>query len=276
MTRKVIGRDGVARDGVARDAVPPAPDWRPGTVEGARRCRAEAESLTRSALGTMHPRLKPAERERAGPPEPALAGPALLAREEARLSRRVAGYTPPHLDPGGELPNGPAREALIPVAIDELTIDPATGRDRQVKRIVRKRRGPPALAILPAPLRATAERYAALVEAVGASRGSSLEVSVRAGLSDGGATTRCRLAQRLRLARRTIGSGLVLRPRRPAADPVRPRRVVSTLELVEAVCVRGWSLEALLRRRGWSSRRLHCKTLRTALEAALDRLREVI
>lgn len=246
MTKRLV----TGRDGVVRPAVSLAPSFTPGTAAVAKHYRAEAARLDGTAGAFM--------------------------RAEARVAGQVAGYTAPHLDPGGDLPYGPARPGLDRVEIEETGIDPATGRDRQVRRVVRRRRGPMALAILPAALKATAERYAALVEAVGASRGSSLDAPVRGGVSDGGATARCRLAQRLRRARRAIGTGLILRPQRHGGTVGRRRLPVSALELIEAVCVRGWSLEQLLKRRGWSRKRTHTKILRTALEAALERLREVV
>lgn len=235
------------RGGRARPSISEAPDWRPGQPRVARQYREQAAGLS----GEAADRLK----------------------AEARLAGRVAGYTPPCLEPGGEMPFGPARGGLERVEIDELDGGALAAERGNPRLVVRRRRGPGALSGLRAELRRAAVRYAALVEAVAAPGGLDLDGARGSGLSDGGATSRCVLAHRLDRARAAIGDAPVLHPRFVARSD---RALVTVADLVDRVCVDGWTLELVLRSRGWSRRHEHRRALAEALVAALERLQHVV
>jgi hypothetical protein len=250
MTRKVRGGADVFQ-------VPSAPDWRPAPPGALRELRAEARALTRAALEAQ---------------DPGLACRALSVRSELRVTETVRLYTPPVLDPSGPMPFGPARGGLDHVEIAEVAYDPRTGRDELTSRVVRKRRGPEALSGFGPQVRRAAEAYADLVAAMASSPGSCLAGPGRGGISDGGATTRCALAARLREARAAIGMGLVLSPRGHDAHADRARRAVTCIDLVDAVCLRGHSLRRVLADHGWSRWHNNEARLTEALKAALGRL----
>lgn len=225
---------------------------RSGLKALARARRDEAARLTEAALADR----------------PELARPALAAREEARIATRLAGYTPPTLDPSGPLPYGPARGGFERAELP----DPWTGRPMPVRR----RRGSSALGRLPEGLRAAAARYAALVEAVNAPGCPSLDAPRGGGLSDGGASSRCALAQRLGRAHEAIGPTLALPARGAQAHADRGRRSVSVRALVDMVCLEGRPLRDVLASHGWSRWAEHERRLGDALRAALERLSEVV
>lgn len=253
-----------------------APHWQPdkaGLVSTVSTRRAQADGLARAALGTDHP--KP--RDDAKPPQPALAGAALNARGEARVAATVAGYTSPCLDPSGPLPFAPGRGALDHATVPDFVYDTGTDGYVVADRPVRMRRGPSALTGMPAALRAAAGRYVALVEAVGAPGCRDLQAPRGGGLSDGGATSRCGLAEQLqRRAGPAIGYAVVLRPRGLAANANRSRHVLTMRELVDRVCLNGWTIDRVLAWRGWSRRQAYRNACRDALTAALTRLAQVL
>ncbi len=257
-------------------AVSRAPHWRPdkaGLVADASTRRAQADGLTRAALGTDHPK----SRDDARPPQPALAGAALNARGEARIAGIVAGYTSPCLDPSGPLPFAPGRGPLDHVTVHGFVYDAKVDGDVVADRPVRMRRGPSALASMPSALRAAAGRYAALVEAVASPGCRDPQAPRGGGISDGGATSRCGMAEALRRrAVPAIGYAVVLRPRGLAAHADRPRYVLAVRELVDRVCLNGWTVDKVLAWRGWSRRQAYRNACRDALGEALARLAQVI
>ena len=246
-----------------RKSAGPAPHWQPdqaGLVATAATRRAQAGRLTAAVLDG----------------NPAGAGAALAARAEARVAASVAGYTPPCLDPSGPLPFAPGRGGLDHATIPGFAFDATADALVVADRPVRKRRGPSALSRLPPALRAAGERYAALVEAV-SSPGCPDPGAPKGGLSDGGATTRCGLAEQLqRRALPAIGHGVVLRPRGLAEHTGRPRHILTVRDLVDRVCLRGWPIDRVLSSRGWSRRHAHGNACHEALAAALTRLARVI
>jgi hypothetical protein len=263
MVKLVRGRDG-AWDGIEREPAGQAPHWRPdrqGLLASARELRAEARALSAAALG--------------GQPE--LAGRALTVRAEAAVAAVVANYTAPSIDPGGLMPYGPASGPLDHATMDQPLYDHRADRYTVAKQPVRMRRGPAALAGLPPSLCAAAARYLALVEAVSSPGGAATDGPGSLGISDGGATSRCALAEQLkRRALPAIGAGYVLRPRGPAAHADRPRHVLTVVMLVNQVCLSGLTIDRVLAASGWSRRHAYRKACRDALTAALSRLAQAI
>ncbi len=237
-----------------------APHWRAdrtGLVDNARSLKVEARALTRAALGG----------------DATLARRALAVRREALVATMVAGHTPACLEPSGPLPFAPASAPLDHAKIPEVAYDAKLDGYVVTDRVVRRRRGRPGLAGMAPTLRAAGERYAALVEAV-ASPGGPQPGAVRGGgVSDGGATARCGLAEQLaRQAIPAIGDGMVLWPRGQAQSLGHLRGLLTTQALVDRVCLKGWTIDKVLSWRGWSRRQQYRNTCREALEAALGRL----
>jgi hypothetical protein len=116
--------------------------------------------------------------------------------------------------------------------------------------------------------------YAALVERVNSSGLSCAGVEA-AGRGDGTGGGRqeavFRDIERLRLLRHRIGDGIAREMRR--YRPGDGRRAIRCLTLVDDVCVKGRSLEAVLEAHGWSVHAKYRAGLRTALCSALDRMR---
>lgn len=118
--------------------------------------------------------------------------------------------------------------------------------------------------------------YAALVERVESSGLGCVSLESSGGGSGGGAegvqAAVFRDLERLRMLWRRIGSGLAKDVRRIRPGGVR-RRAIRVRDLVDAVCLKGQSLEAVLRAHGWSVDKKCREDLRTALCSALDRMR---
>ncbi len=243
-----------------RPALSQAPHWRAdraGLVENARLLKAEAKVVTTRALGG----------------DAAMARCALAVRRQARVAAMVAGYTPACLEPSGPLPFAPASAPLDHAKIPEVAYDAKLDGYVVTDRVVRRRRGRPGLAGMAPTLRAAGERYAALVEAVTSPGGPQPGAVRGGGVSDGGATARCGLAEQLtRQAIPAIGGGLVLWPRGQAQSLGHLRGLLTTQALVDRVCLKGWTIDKVLAWRGWSRRQQYRNTCREALEAALRRL----
>lgn len=264
--KRIRGADGAwlteGDDGVLRPDAGRAPDWSPGTPGHARDLRDALKERTGRQL-------------LAGAPD---AAPAITRslRAELRLSARVAAYHAPALDPSGPLPWGPARGALEHGTVTDLIWDPKAGAEAVAEVAVRRRQGPPALIRLGPDLRRVAEAYADLVAAHASAPGPRLDLPAGGGLSDGGATTRCALSERLRLSRAAIGPGVVLRPCAAAAHRDHARTELTVRWLVDTACVMGWALDRILASRGWSRYQKHRNACHDALAAALDRLSVVV
>jgi hypothetical protein len=121
---------------------------------------------------------------------------------------------------------------------------------------------------------AMARLYRDMTERHGAGgmRGSSLD----GGGSGGGEfiDAHITLGDRLRGLHQSIGSGAALPVRRvrPSTRGKPGARVISDRTLVDALCLHGMGLNAVLRAAGWSSKSDHRVALRSALAAALDRM----
>ena len=202
-------------------------------------------------------------------------GAAALAREIGACCR-VAACREQTVEPGGALPWGPARGRIATGEITEWAYDARRDELALVTRPVVRRRGADVLARLAPELQAVAGRYAALVEAVAAPPAPAMDGPGGNGLSDGGATSRCALAARLRAARAAIGPGVALAPRNAEAHADRGRRAITTCALVDFVCVDGLALRHVLARFGWSRYRENEARLAAALLAALRRLEAVL
>jgi hypothetical protein len=69
-----------------------------------------------------------------------------------------------------------------------------------------------------------------------------------------------------------IGDGVALAPRNARAHADRGRRVIRVRQLVDAVCVEGQTIAAVLRANGWGYGRPAPEQLLKALTDALDRM----
>lgn len=104
----------------------------------------------------------------------------------------------------------------------------------------------------------------------------------KAALSDGGATTRCRLAARWRIIEAAANGweistfGRITRGEETLALPVRRKRgkrqSIKAIDLVVGLCVDGRSLADILIAHGWSAQTKHTKPLRAAALEVLDRV----
>lgn len=122
-----------------------------------------------------------------------------------------------------------------------------------------------------------ARDYRAMTErrAAGGMRCASLETTGHGG-GAGGEFIDAYVAEGLRLAafHRRIGQGAALSVRRirPSARGPGKRRLISDRALVDAVCLGGKTLSAVLKAYDWVQNRAMRETLRKALAAALDRM----
>lgn len=121
--------------------------------------------------------------------------------------------------------------------------------------------------------------YAGLVQRLASSGLSCVSVEALAGRGGGkgGDVSEARLddARRLSAMRRRIGPGVALSIRRlrPSARAGgAARRLIRTIELVDAVCCAGQSLSAVLAAHGWAVKGETRDAARQALAEALDRV----
>lgn len=208
-----------------------------------------------------------------------MSGGAARAAPAWRVPRGRARVTLP-VTGGDTGPDGLARGPVEVVQVTTRAYDPRTGvvcEVLQPQPVVRRRRGL-GLQVLDEQGRRIAERYAALVE-MASSPGGPGDGVRGGGLSDGGATTRCRVAGKVRAARAAVGAG-VWRPGRGMAGAHQADRgqgvPVAVLALVDAVCLGGRSVPEVLRAQGWADRRAWREELARLLREAVDRMGDVI
>lgn len=120
---------------------------------------------------------------------------------------------------------------------------------------------------------ATARRYAGWVERQ-ASPGSP-GPSGSGGISDGGAVSRCEIAERVRRAHPAIGSDLEGLMAKGHSDRGHGRPLL-VLELVNAVCLEGRSIRSTVRAAGWPTTNGNLAAAGKALRAAMARLQRVV
>ncbi|WP_417723968.1 hypothetical protein [Salipiger sp.] len=148
---------------------------------------------------------------------------------------------------------------------------------------------PPALSALDAkdPRRLAAAYIADAFERVDSIKGMDLGGGdIKGGLSDGGATSRVKHAERLRVIERKA-NGWALdrrtwRARRGAERVVLPvvrrrgdadtRKEITAMGLLRAVCVEGMDMRQILAAYGWSTHGKHRKELLAALLELLDQI----
>lgn len=213
---------------------------------------------------------------------------------DARIAMGLeAGHIPPEC--GDEMRSGPARAQLISF-MPRATL-PKGADGFEVCDVGRDRRHAARVADAIDVMRATARRfrrddpftpdqvqiarrYAALVERydAGAVKTASLE-TVGGGSGGGGCITEARLAEKREIdsLRARIGDGVALSVRRQRPSTRPGGRLITDRQLVDAVCLGGKVISAVLRDAGWvklgggvSDR--HSGALMSALCAALDRM----
>lgn len=222
-------------------------------------------------------------------------GLARLASEAARMAAMMRAATPP-AECGGDIPVAPARGAFRVVTPLEL-VPGSEARVRQSGYRGPGEAAPRAGVVLadvfdrmardaaragaPEPFSAgqvaAARRYRDLVERheAGGVKCSSLEARA-GGSSRGGDVADARLIEgrEIEAMRRRVGTGVALAVRRlrPSARGGASTGIITDRALVDAVCLQGLSLSAVLRAHGWSCYGGHREALRTALAGALDRM----
>ncbi|MFC6640832.1 MULTISPECIES: hypothetical protein [Sulfitobacter] len=133
------------------------------------------------------------------------------------------------------------------------------------------------------PRRVAADLVADVVERLSGAGGADwLGGDTKAALSDGGATTRCRLAARWRIIEAAANEweistfGRITRGEETLALPVRRKRgnrqPIKAIALVLGLCSDGLSLAEILARHGWPEHSKHTRALRLAALEVLDRV----
>ncbi|MDF3383352.1 MULTISPECIES: hypothetical protein [unclassified Sulfitobacter] len=133
------------------------------------------------------------------------------------------------------------------------------------------------------PRRVAVDLVADVVERLSGAGGADwLGGDTKAALSDGGATTRCRLAARWRIIEAAANEweistfGRITRGAETLALPVRRKRgnrqPIKAIALVLGLCADGLSLAEILARHGWPEHSKHTRALRLAALEVLDRV----
>jgi hypothetical protein len=219
-------------------------------------------------------------------------GRARLTAEAARLAQILADATPPE-SCGPEIPVAPARGAckvlrpvvMVPGGKDGWTAEPAGYKGRNAVAaldvfddMARKA----AAKGLPAPFTpaqvAVARRYRTLVErhSAGGVRCSSLEAQ-RGGSGTGGDFMDAFVSEgdEIRRMRARVGTGAAMQVRRirPSARGTAARGIITDMALLDAVCLEGLTLSAVLERYGWAVDGKHREALRGALVEVFFRMK---
>lgn len=183
----------------------------------------------------------------------------------------------------------PAAMGHHPVAVQVLSEGRPGPHGRRITPLGYKtavRALPPILAGLNAtdPRRRAADLLASACERIGSIQGGNLEgAAPKAGVSDGGVTTRIKHASRLRVIKALANGWAVDMRQGPATDgparvlmPVqrqgRNRQHIKAFPALVMLCVEGLDLAAILRRHGWSAKSDNTKALGLALLSILDDL----
>lgn len=172
---------------------------------------------------------------------------------------------------GPDGPAGPARDATELSDVGVWVYCPRQGGLRRARHVIRRARGPDALAALDEDLREAARRYAAEVEAATSVRGPGDGLR-GGGVSDGGAALGVERVTRMRAAMAAVGSDVVLDPRGARAHADRGRGVVTVLDVVDGVARCGGSLSSVLAAAGWSRGGAAKRRAAEALAEGLARL----
>lgn len=231
-----------------------------------RAARAEAEAiLSRAISGLSGSVRRSAEAARiagmlaaATPPEDLAAAPVAPARGAMRLVDNIERL------PGGARRRS-GRHGLV---LDQLTIMCRQAYERHQASGSERDFVPP---FEPAHI-AMALRYQALVERHDAAgmKCASAEVRAVAASGGGGDFVAAYLSEsrELDMIRQRIGPGIALDVQRGRGA----RRDITDRALVDAVCLHGMDLTAVLRAHGWAPKGGQREVLRRALAAALDRM----
>jgi len=166
-------------------------------------------------------------------------------------------------------PRGPARPELRREEVEVAAYDPAARVMKTTTQQVMRRAPARVLRGLPDGCQAAAREYEGLVERIASIRGPG--DGRGGGVSDGGATTRCAWAERLRTWEAVIGQEVVIAQRGVHAHADRGRRAITRLDVVRAVVLDGKGTGDVLARFGWSRLAANQVAVREALcEALMD------
>ena len=121
-----------------------------------------------------------------------------------------------------------------------------------------------------------ARRYRDLVELLAADgcKLSNLDASTGSGDSGGWMDRRLQVSQEVDILRRRIGNGVALSVRRvrPSDRGAAQRGQILDRVMVDMVCLKGCSVDQVLRAHGWQTNGRGRKAVTDALSAALDRM----
>ena len=214
-----------------------------------------------------------------------------MAHDDAQVEARLRLAQPPaSISPW--VPLAPARGVVVPVQMEETVMTPNGPRpvknsedgfhparaedafDRMTIKS-RNRKGEPGATLFTVAQVEAGRAYAALSERC-ASEGlrctsPEARVSGQGGHVDWieGVIARSRRLERMRTA---IGDGIALSPRNARAHSDRGRTVITVRRLVDAVCIEGLTLSAVLAAHGWGRGVASATALRDVLRDALDRM----
>lgn len=180
------------------------------------------------------------------------------------------------------------QSTMVPVGIDEhgltkwamartgyghrASIRAADAFDRMIAAALRRKQPWP---LTPGQI-AMGRRYAGLSEALAADgiKLSSLDQSFGGGDGSSWIDRRLQLSEELELLRKRIGPGAALSVRRvrPSDRGADQRGLISDRILVDMVCLRASSLDAVLVAHGWKPDGRTRKAITAAMSAALDRM----
>ncbi len=193
---------------------------------------------------------------------------ATLAARRARIGEGLGDRAAP----------GAARGSMELAQILDVVHDKRTGAisEQEMTPIgyrTARRRVPVVLSRLPEgdARRLAADRYAHASEKVGSVAGASAEGSKTDGgaaSNDGGVTTRIAHAATISAVTNVLGAaGVVLRPHARGGGHRKP---ITAFDLIDAICLEGSDMKAILTRAGWSGQRRDVAVLSAKAELILE------